>query len=61
MTDIISNNEPHIVRVKDFTIDSDYSAWVSDIKRRYVSAQIKASVKVNTENSVSTGVSEVTL
>ena len=49
MTDIISNNEPHIVRVKDFRIDADYAAWLTEIKRRYHSAQIKAAVKVNTE------------
>lgn len=41
--------EPHLVRVKDFKIDSDYMAWFSDIKKRYLSAQIKAAVKVNTE------------
>lgn len=49
MTDIPHNNEPHIVRVNDFRIDADYAAWVSEIKRRYVSAQIKASIKINTE------------
>lgn len=49
MTDLISNNDPHIVRVKDFRIDADYSTWVSEIKRRYHSAQINAAVKVNTE------------
>ncbi len=49
MTDIIPNNEPHIVRVKDFRIDANYAAWISEIKRRYHSAQIKAAVKVNTE------------
>lgn len=43
------NNEPHIVRVKDFRIDADYAAWLTEIKRRYHSAQIKAAVKVNTE------------
>lgn len=45
----IANNEPHIVRVKDFRIDADYAAWLTEIKRRYHSAQIKAAVKVNTE------------
>ena len=45
MADIPHNNEPHIVRVNDFRIDADYAAWVSEIKRRYVSAQIK----INTE------------
>lgn len=49
MTDLISNNDPHIVRVKDFRIDADYSTWVSEIKRRYHSAQINAAVKVNAE------------
>lgn len=48
MADIM-NNDPHIVRVKDFRIDADYAAWLSEIKRRYHSAQIKAAVKVNTE------------
>lgn len=49
MDDISTNNDPRIVRVKDFRIDADYAAWLSEIKRRYVSAQIKASFKVNTE------------
>ncbi len=49
MADISTNNEPHIVRVKDFNIDADYVAWLSEIKQRYHSAQIKAAVKVNTE------------
>ncbi|MDE5586202.1 MAG: hypothetical protein K2I92_07655 [Muribaculaceae bacterium] len=40
---------PHIVRVKDFKIDSDYCAWLSEIKRRYHTAQIKAAYKVNVE------------
>ena len=45
----ITNNDPHFVRVKDFRIDTDYATWLSEIKRRYHSAQIKAAVKVNTE------------
>ena len=49
MADIPRNNEPHIVRVKDFRIDTGYVAWLAEIKRRYHSAQIKAAVKVNTE------------
>ena len=49
MDDITTNNEPRIVSVKDFRIDADYAAWLSEIKRRYHSAQIKAAVKVNTE------------
>ncbi len=41
--------EPHIVRVKDFKIDADYAAWVSEIKSRYHSAQVNAAIKVNVE------------
>lgn len=48
MADIM-NNEPHIVSVKDFRIDANYAVWLSEIKRRYHSAQIKAALKVNTE------------
>lgn len=48
MADTLTN-EPHIVRVKDFRIDADYAAWLSEIKRRYNSAQIKAAIKVNAE------------
>lgn len=44
-----NSNPPHIVRVKDFRIDSEYAVWLSEIKRRYHSAQIKAAIKVNTE------------
>lgn len=44
MDDITAHNEPHIVNVKDFRIDADYAAWLSEIKRRYISAQIKASI-----------------
>lgn len=49
MADTLLNNEPHIVRVKDFRIDSDHAVWLSEIKRRYHSAQIRAAVKVNIE------------
>lgn len=45
-------NRPHIVKVTDFHIDSDYVDWFSEIKRRYQSAQIKAAIKVNTEKLV---------
>ncbi len=38
-----------MVRVKDFKIDAGYSAWLSDIKQRYLYTQVKAAVKVNTE------------
>lgn len=40
---------PHIVRVENFRIDSEYSAWLSDIISRYRSAQVKAVFRVNEE------------
>ena len=49
MDDITANNDSRIVSVKDFKIDTDYASWLSEIKRRYISAQIKASIKVNIE------------
>lgn len=56
-----TKDTPHIVRVKDFKIDSDYSSWLSDIIKRYSAAQIKAALKVNYENCNSTGALDVTL
>lgn len=47
--DVTTGNKPCIVSVKDFKIDADYASWLSEIKRRYISAQIKASIKINTE------------
>lgn len=44
-----NTEQPHMVRVKNFKIDSDYSSWLSDIIIRYRSAQIKSTVKVNYE------------
>ena len=41
--------KPHVVKSHDIRLDSDYVSWVHDVKQRYVSAQIKSAVKVNTE------------
>lgn len=49
MDDLISNTAPYIAGSRDFRIDTEYADWLSEIKRRYRSAQIKAAVKVNTE------------
>lgn len=49
MDNITANSVPRMVSVKDFRIDADYATWLSEIKRRYISAQIKASIKINTE------------
>lgn len=42
-------SKPHVVKLHDIRLDSDYVSWVHDVKQRYVSAQIKSAVKVNTE------------
>lgn len=42
-------SKPHVVKSHDIRLDSDYVSWVYDVKQRYVSAQIKSAVKVNTE------------
>jgi predicted nuclease of restriction endonuclease-like (RecB) superfamily len=47
--DIQSKDEPYIVKSHDIHIDSDYANWIADIKNRYRSAQVKATVKVNAE------------
>ena len=41
--------EPYIVKSHDVHVDADYADWIADIKSRYRSAQVKASVKVNAE------------
>ena len=42
-------NIPRMVRSHDVTLDAEYADWIRDIKRRYRSAQVKAAVKVNSE------------
>ncbi|MCQ2082692.1 MAG: PDDEXK nuclease domain-containing protein [Lachnospiraceae bacterium] len=40
---------PHMVSSKDTFADSEYIEWVHEIKQRYRNSQIKAAVKVNSE------------
>ncbi len=40
---------PRVVRSHDIHLDSDYANWIQEIKQRFRSARIKASVKVNSE------------
>ena len=42
-------NSPIIVSSHDVHLDSDYVQWIHDIKERFRGAQIKAAVKVNSE------------
>lgn len=44
-----SGSKTIVVRTHDVTLDSEYIQWIHDIKERYRTSQIKASVKVNSE------------
>ncbi len=44
-----SNERPRIVKSYDFAANREYVQWICDLKRRYRNAQIKASVKINSE------------
>lgn len=48
----MKNEKPRVVKIHDVQIDSNYSQWLSEIKSRYRSAQIKAAVKVNAEQLI---------
>ncbi len=43
------NNTPIVVSSHNVHLDSDYVQWIHDIKARFRGAQIKAAVKVNSE------------
>ena len=43
------SKQPRIVKSHDIRIDTDYAEWIAELKLRYRSAQVKASVRVNTE------------
>ncbi|MBD5533831.1 MAG: DUF1016 domain-containing protein [Lachnospiraceae bacterium] len=43
------NKEPIIVKSHDIHLDSEYTQWIHEIKERYRNTQIKAAVKVNSE------------
>lgn len=45
----MADKEIIVVRSHDVTINEDYVKWISDVKKRFRSAQIKAAVKVNSE------------
>lgn len=45
----LKDQTPSIVHSHDISLDSDYIQWIADIKGRFRRAQIKAAVKVNSE------------
>ena len=42
-------NKPELVTTQDVKLDSEYVQWIHEIKQRYRNSQIKAAVKVNSE------------
>lgn len=45
----MEGREPFVVKSHDFHLDSEYVQWFADVKNRFHRAQIKAAVKVNSE------------
>ena len=43
------NDKPELVTSKNTSLDSEYVEWICEIKQRFRNAQIKAAVKVNSE------------
>ena len=43
------SEKPRIVKSSDLAVDKEYILWICDIKRRYRNAQVKAAVKINSE------------
>ena len=43
------SEKPYVVKTHDMKIDAEYIDWIQELKRRYQAAQIKAAVKVNSE------------
>ena len=44
-----ANDKPRAVRSHDVEIDKEYIQWIQEIKQRFRNSQIKAAVKVNSE------------
>ena len=42
-------NEPYVVKTHDVKFDAEYSSWIQELKQRYQASQVKAAVKVNSE------------
>ena len=43
------NEKPRAVRLHDIKLDKEYAQWIYDVKQRFRNDQIKAAVKVNSE------------
>ena len=45
----MSQEKARIIKSHDIRIDNDYADWITEVKHRYRSSQVKAAVKVNAE------------
>ena len=45
----MTKRRPFAVKSHDVHLDSEYTQWIAEVKDRYRRAQIKAAVKVNSE------------
>jgi hypothetical protein len=43
------SEQPYVVKTHDMKLDVEYNAWILELKQRYQATQIKAAVKVNSE------------
>lgn len=43
------DNKPFVVKTHNVHLDSEYRDWITDLKQRYKTSQVKAAVKVNSE------------
>ena len=41
--------KPFVVKSHDVLMDSEYRDWIAELKQRYQASQVKAAVKVNSE------------
>ena len=45
----MKETQTKVVRTHDINVDKEYYSWINEIKTRYRSAQIKAAIRVNSE------------
>lgn len=48
-SNIDNKNAPEIVHSHDIHLDSEYVQWIYDVKNRFRNTQIKAAIKINSE------------
>ena len=49
MSEDLEIEKSRMVKSHDVHLDAEYADWIAELKHRYRAAQVKASVRVNTE------------